>query len=118
MSQDEMLVRICDGIDVDPEVARQVATATLREVHYLAEHDDMATTGAMMNTLWDVGVEALFHFGGILYRHDAATTEHCAHDSMMPETVERIMGSDKSELDAAEQRWKKLCEERAAEGTE
>ena len=118
MAQDDMLARICGGIDVDPEVARQVATATLREIHYLAEHDDMATTGAMMNTLWDVGVEAMYHLGGILYRHDGATNEHGLHDSLMPETVERIMGSNKSELDAAEARWKALCHEREAEGGE
>ncbi len=91
------------------QIAR-IATLALRELHLVAATDDQVTTGAVMQCRWNFGAEASYHLGGILMYHDYKTNQPDADaESLMPETMQRFLGSG-AEIEEISQRWLEYLE--------
>ncbi len=119
MPERDMLEHICETTGADPETVRAIATAVLRELHYVAANDEMVTTGTLMQTKWQFGTEAAYHLGGVLKYHDDCTNRPGAQsDSLIPETMRRLMGSQQHEADELRGKWLALLASRHCEAKE
>lgn len=98
----------------DRETVRRIATLLLRELHLIAATDENVTTGAIMETYWNLGTEACYHLGGLLMYHDDGTNQPGHQtDSLVPETMRRFLGGD-DELPEIRERWLSFLANRRA----
>jgi len=116
MATDTILDRVCRETGASPDLANRVAVAVLRELHYVAATDEMVTTGALMQALWAFCAEAAYHLGGILAYHDDGTNRpDYVSESLVPETLARLVGCENEDWNAARDRWFALLAQRGAQ---
>lgn len=100
-----ILKSICEESGADSSTVRSVATLLLRELHFVAATDRGVTTGALMETFFELGTEAAYHLGGLLMYHDDKTNEPgFVSDSLMEETMTRLLGTE-GEVPEIKERW-------------
>lgn len=105
MSED-LLGKVSDDSGVAPEDVRSVVTAYLKAIHLVAATDGTVTTAAIMQTLWNFGLEASFHLGGLLTYHDDKSNDlSIPSDSDVPELMTRLIG-DWDDLPGIVQEWR------------
>lgn len=110
-----MIERISEESGCDKATVRRIATLVLRELHRVAATDDQVTTAAIMETYWNFGTEACYHLGGLLMYHDDRSNQPGrVTESLVPETLRRLLGPDE-ELQQIKERWFSDLAKRAPE---
>lgn len=112
-----MIEKIAREIGCDGRKVQDIVAAAFRELHLICATDDAVTTGALLACLHNFGTEACYHLGGILTYHDDKTNDpESSSDSLVPETMLRLLGRAQG-IEEIKTKWfRQLDTERRAKG--